>query len=148
MRRVWLAPLFGIAIASSYAIAWFALDRAFTARTLLALGFIAAAGALSAAAVLVATHLLASRPWTARFAAALFCLTAGAVGLTSLFLAIEVAWASHPPAELPLHIVLLIVANIGLAALYNFLALAGFLFLPLGLAFIAAFAWAIAWPPR
>jgi len=84
------------------------LDRAFTARTLLALGFIAAAGALSAAAALVATHLLASRPWTARFAAALFCLTAGAVGLTSLFLAIEVAWASHPLAELPLHIVLLI----------------------------------------
>lgn len=131
-------------MASSYAIAWSLLDRAYTDRALLALAFMAAAGALTAAAALLAADLLRCRPWTARFAAALFCLTTGTVGLTSLFLAIQMAWASHPFADLPLRTVLLIVGNIGVAALYNFLALAGFLLLPGGLAVIAAFAWAIA----
>lgn len=142
--RTLLAPIFGVAMALCFATGWLLLERAFTSRTLFACLYVAAAAALSAGLALAAARILARRPWSARFAASLALLIAGTGGLTSLFMAIEPAWTSHPLAELPPQTVLLILATIGAASLYSFLAIAGLLMLPLGLPVMALFAALIA----
>ena len=146
--RVFLAPAFGAGMALAFAAGWIGLGRDFSARTLSAALTIAVAAALAAALALTAARLLAQKPWSARFAAALILLVAGSGGLASLFIGIETAWATHPLTELPLHIALLILLIISTGALYGFLALAAPLILPLGLPLIAAFAALIAHRPR
>jgi hypothetical protein len=135
-------------MALAFAAGWIGLGRDFSARTLSAALSIAVAAALAAALALIAARLLARKPWSARFAAALILLVAGSGGLASLFIGIETAWATHPMAELPLHIVLLILLIVSTGALYGFLAIAAPLILPLGLPLIAAFAVLMAHRPR
>jgi hypothetical protein len=148
LARVALAPAFGAALALCYLAGWLALERALTARVGTAMIYIGVAAMLSAAAALLASRLLAGRPWSARFAAALLALVVGTTGLASLFMTVELAWTTHPLPDLPLHVVFLIIAFIGIGALYGFLAIAGHLILPLGLPIVALFALLIARPPR
>jgi hypothetical protein len=135
-------------MALAFAAGWIGLGRDFSARTLSAALTIAVAAALAAVLALIAARLLARKPWSARFAAALILLVAGSGGLASLFIGVETAWATHPMAELPLHIVLLILLIVSTGALYGFLAIAAPLILPLGLPLIAAFAVLMARRPR
>lgn len=131
-------------MALCFAAGWLFLGRAFTGRTLTACFYVAVASTLAAAAALVAARILARRHWSARFAAAVILLVVGVGGLTPIFMAMQMAWAFHDLSELPLHIFVLVLALMGAAALYNFLAIAGLLILPLGLPAIALFAVLIA----
>jgi hypothetical protein len=131
-----------------YAASWIGLDRDFTARTLTATLYIGMASALAGAMALLAVRVLAQKPWSARFAASLILLIGATAAGASLFIGIEVAWATHPMRELPLRIVMTILLIIGASALYGFLALAGPLLLPLGLPLVAIVAWLMARPPR
>ena len=135
-------------MALSFAAGWLVLARTVTAHTATALLAIGVAGALAAGAALVAARMLRRRPWSARFAAAFLVLTVGTCGLASFFIAARIAWLSHPLPDLPLHIVLVILAITGIGALYGFLAIAGFLILPLGLPLIVLFATILARTPR
>ena len=135
-------------MAAAFAAGWAWLGRDFTARTLTATLYIAVAAATAAATAALSARLLRGRPWSARIAAALILLIAGTAALASLFLAVETAWATHPMAELPVEIALLILAIIGAGALYGFLAIAGPLILPLGVPLVALSAFLIARRPR
>jgi hypothetical protein len=146
--RVLLAPAFGAGMAMAFAAGWIGLGRDFTARAFSAALTIAVAAALAALLALIAARLLAQKPWSARYAAALILLVAGSGGLASLFIGMEMAWATHPMTELPLHIAFLVLLIISTGALYGFLAIAAPLILPLGLPLIAAFAALIAHRPR
>jgi hypothetical protein len=143
-----LPPTFGIALGASFLIGWVSLGRAVTDRTLAACAYLAVAGAIAAGVAMIAAHLLRRRPWSARFAAALVVLTAGTVGLAASFIGAQLAWGFHDLTELPVHIVLLILAIQAASALYGFLAIAGHIILPLGVPLTAAFALFIARPTR
>src|SRR5688572_29920217 len=74
--RALLAPAFGAGLALAFAAGWIGLGRNFTARTLSAALTIAVAAALAAGLALLAARVLAQKPWSARFAAALILLVA------------------------------------------------------------------------
>ena len=86
------------------------------------------------------TSLMRSRPWSARFAAAIVLLTCGTVGLTSLALGFRTALTSHALAELPAIVAIRIVILSSLGSLYSFLAMTGFLLLPPAIPLIGIFA--------
>lgn len=148
LTRALLAPAFGAAIALSFTLGWLALDRAFTPHTMTAAAYFALAGTLSAGAALVAMRLFARHPWSARMAAALVCLLAGTAGFASVFMMLEDVLTFHDLTEVPIPIVILILAISSAGALYNVLAIAAPLILPLGLPMIALFAILIAQNPR
>ena len=135
-------------MALSLLAGWLFVGRAVTASSLTALAYLAAAGTMAAALALAANWLLKRRPWTARLAAALFLLIAGTVGLASFLIGIETAMDTHDLGDVPLRTVLVILALTSAATLYNFLAVAGFLMLPLGAPIMVLFALAIAGMPR
>jgi hypothetical protein len=143
-----LAPAFGVAIALSFALGWIAFGRAFTPRTATAATYFGLAGMLSAGAALIAARLLCNRPWSVRMAAALICLLVGTTGFASLFTMLHVVFGFHDFSEIPIPIALIILGISGVGALYNVLAIAAPLIMPLGLPLIALFAVLIAKNPR
>jgi hypothetical protein len=131
-------PLFGLAMASSFAALWLGLGRAGTTEMALASLVIAIASAVSCGLALLAGRLLRRRPWSARFAAALILLITGTAALTSASIGAHLAWTTHPLPELSPKLVLVILAASSVAALYGFLSIPAFLILPLGLPLILA----------
>ena len=123
-------------MAASYLAGWLALGRALTERSATAAGWIGLAAAISCAAACFACRALRRAPWTARFAAAFVLLVCGTAAWSAVFFAVTTAFAHHPLGELPLRIVLLILAILGAGSLYGFLSIAAWLMLPLGLPFI------------
>jgi hypothetical protein len=119
-----------------------------TDRALTATAFFAIAGTLSAGAALVAVRLLRRRPWSARMAAALFLLLTGSPGLAALFMSLLNLLTRHDILQVPIKISLLILGISGAGALYNILAIAAPMMLPLALPLVALFALAIARKPR
>ena len=127
-------------MALAFTMAWIALGRVVTPRALAAGLTIAVASGASAAVALLAARLLARRGWSARFAAASLMLISGTAVLTAGLIGAHTAWTTHPLLELSPKLVLIIVALSSVGSLYSFLAIAGFLILPLGvpLIFLAA----------
>ncbi len=130
------------------AVSLMILGRPLTWRTLAAAAALAAAATLSAGMAAAASYLFRKCPWTARYAGSLLLLIAGTGAFSSLFLAIEMAWRFGHLTDVPFHILILILGTLGIAALYYFLAIAGFLVLPIGLLLIFAAAAIISRRPR
>jgi hypothetical protein len=143
-----LAPAYGALIALAFALPWVLLQRGFDGRALLATGYFGVAGTLAALAALVVAFLLNSRPASARFAAAFVVLLLGTAGFTSIFLMFQLVLTFHRLSEIPLKIAILILGISGAGALYNVLAIAAPLILPLGLPATILFAVLIARRPR
>ena len=135
-------------MALSYTVGWLAYGREFTARTATADAYFALAGALAAGAALIAARLFRNRPWSVRMAAALICLLVGTTGFASLFTMLHVVFGFHDFSEIPIPMALIILGISGAGALYNVLAIAAPLIMPLGLPMIALFAVLIAKNPR
>jgi hypothetical protein len=131
-------PLFGLAMAASFAALWLAVGRAATAEMVMASLVIATASLVSCVVALFAGCLLRRRPWSARFAAALILLITGTAALTSAAIGAHLAWTTHPLPELSPKLVLVILAASSVAALYGFLTIPAYLILPLGLPLILA----------
>ena len=148
LARALLAPAFGAAIATSYALAWLFLERAFTPRVLTASLYFAIAGTLSAGAGLIAARLLAKRRGNARIAAVLICLVAGTAGFATLFFTLDIVLTHHRLSEIPIRISLIILGISGAGTMYNMLAVAAPIIVPLGLPMIVLFALLIARTPR
>ncbi len=106
------------------------------------------AAALSAGVTIFANRLLARRPWSARFAAALFLLLLGTAGLSTFFMTLEDTLTSHQRYRFTILFKLWIFAVSGVGELYNVLAIAARLLLPLGLPLTVLFAILIARKPR
>ena len=132
----------------SFALSSILIGRAFSPRAIVATGFFALAGFLAGASALTASRLLAKKPLSARFAAALICLLAGTAALASVFFMLQLVLSHHRLSEIPIRISLIILAVSGAGALYNVLAIAAPVIMPLGLPLIALFAWLIAKSPR
>lgn len=146
--RALLAPAFGALIGLSYALGWLFLERAFTPRMLTATLYFAVAGTLSAGAGLIGAHLLSKRRESARIAVVAICLVAGTTGFAALFLTLDIVLTHHRLSEIPIRVSLIILGISGAGALYNLLAIAAPLILPLGVPVIALFAVLIARTPR
>jgi hypothetical protein len=114
-----------------------ALGRPLTGSSIAAVLSVAIAAGVSAASALVSARLLRSRPWTARYACSLLLLIGGTGALSALIVATEMAWRYGHLAHAPPHVIHLILANLGVVALYYFLSIVGPLVLPLGLPLIA-----------
>jgi hypothetical protein len=148
LARAVLAPAYGAAIALAFALSWGVLQRGLDGRTLLATAYFGLAGTLAALAALVAGFLLRTRAASARFAAALVLLLLGTAGFAGVFLTLQLVLTFHRLNEVPLKIALLILGISGAGALYNVLAIAAPLILPLGLPAVVLFAILIARRPR
>ena len=141
-------PAFGAAIALSYVLPWLALGRAFSPRVLTATLYFALAGALASAVALLAARLFARRPWSARIAAVVICLAGGTAGFVALFLTLQIVLSHHRLSEIPIRILLIILAISGASETYNVLSIAAPLILPLGVPAILLFALLISGKPR
>jgi hypothetical protein len=121
-----------------------ALGRPLTGGSLAAVLSVAASACVSAAVAMVSARLLQMRPWTARYACSLLMLIGGTGALSALLVAIEMAWRYGHLAHAAPHVILLILANLGIVALYYFLSIAAPLILPVGLPLFAGMAALIA----
>lgn len=148
LARALLAPAFGALIGLSYALGWLFLERAFTPRMLTATLYFAVAGTLSAGAGLIGAHLLSKRRESALIAVVAICLVAGTAGLAALFLTLDMVLTHHRLSEIPIRVSLIILGISGAGAMYNVLAIAAPLILPLGGPVIALFTVLIARTPR
>jgi hypothetical protein len=135
---------FGGGMAASYLAGWLALGRALSVQSVTAAAFIGLASVLSCGAAAIIAPRVGRRAWSARFAAALIVLICGTAAGSAVFLALATALAQHPLSELPLRIVLLVLAILSAASLYGFLSIAAWLILPLGLPLIVVAALVIA----
>lgn len=138
------ALLFGLVMGLIVAAGLLVLGRPMTGRSLAAASCIGISAALSAAAAMVAAGLLRRRRWTVRYAASLLILMAGTGALSATLVAVEMAWRFGHLVGLPIRIVGLILATLGIAALYYILTIVGLLILPLGLPLLFAMAALIA----
>lgn len=132
-------------MATALALPWLSLGRAVTPRLAVAVllfGFCAAAAALAASALV---RWMPRSPYSARFAAAVVTLLLGTAGLMCAVMTVETA-SEHLFEGLSAKTLGLILAYTGAASLYNFLAVAGWVLLPLGLPVIVAFAGLLAAP--
>lgn len=129
-------------------LAWLILGRALTRDTVTATVFLATAATVSAGFALAATGWLRTRGWSARFAAALVLLAAGTLGFTSLLMMLHTVVRAHDLTDVPVAVAVAVAAISTVAALHNFLTLAGLAILPLALPVILAFAVLLARDPR
>ena len=143
-----LALAFGFTVALSYLVVALILGRPLTARLLTGVGYVGAAGTVSAILALFARALLRQRPWTTRIAAILFLLLAGTGALTAFFAGADMAIRAHHPWDEPVQVIAMVLAITGTASLYYVLAIPALLLIPIGLPTIVLFAFLIAGRPR
>lgn len=135
MRGAGLAVslLCGALFALCFLGGWLLVGRPLSSRSVTVTLYIAASATLSSGAALHLMGRFRRRPWTARFAAALFVLLAGPAVLSSFFMAVQEGLHSPTLTEVPLRLAFLLAGLLGAGAIYTFLAVAGPLMLPLGL---------------
>jgi CBS domain containing-hemolysin-like protein len=144
-RRAILPIAFGVAMAAALALPWMSLGRAATPRLAAAVLLFGICGAAAALATSALMRRMARSPFTARYAAALVALLLGTAGLMCSVMTVGAA-GEHLFEGLPPKTIGLIFAYTVAASLYNFLAVAGWLLLPLGLPVIVIFAGLLAAP--
>ena len=131
--------LFGLGTAAALAVSWLVLGRGVSHKLELALAFLFASGTVAAWTVECLMRLMRRSMASARFSAALLVLLLATAGI---FCSVTTALVlrEHLGEGLPLHILLLIFFYAGGASLYTWLAVGGWLLLPLGLPLILGYA--------
>jgi hypothetical protein len=148
LARFMLSPLYGILIGLAFIGPWLVLGRTLTARSAFASLCFVLAAALAAGCTSAAMRIVVRRPWSARFAAALFILIAGTAGLATLFMTLGRLLAYDHVMQIPLRWVVIVIGTAGATTLYDVLSIAAPMMLPFALPLVVLFALLFARPPR
>ncbi len=148
IRRLTLANAYGLALAASFAAAWFALERPASARFLASALLLFVAASVAAVLTRIALAWLDRRPDTSRLAAALLGLFGGTSALASFLLFLVHVATTEIPWDISLgHFVFWTLIQ-GAGAIYVYLTIVGWLLLPAGVPATLLFAVLLARRPR